>query len=538
MYYHFGVFYDLLQNFKTGNLIIDTIIMSIGFSLLTNLSHSLPQYCYNAFNELNSGALYNYFKPKCTITISGKVIIKPALYNCMDIETKFSNNFRALWFFIEKKLLSSEDTDIFSVKEYPCKWAPNKHFSKKNGERHKEKQFRSSIYIVDQYAPFLLCDKLKIYAKVRCKNENVETKDKSIAKIENVVVEVFSSVSTVFKINNFIKQISDDYNQQVNHLRYDKLFIYDCFPIQNRDLDTNFEWKEYMFESTRNFDNLFFSEKNNLIRKVDFFQNNKEWYEKHGIPYTLGIGLSGPPGTGKTSIIKALANKLKRHIVIISLSKISTISDLCNLFFEERYTTENSEKSITFDKKIIVFEDIDCMTDIILSRFNSNIDNTDIIDNNKKAPPNIISNSDSNSSESKLNDILLKIIKTETYDEPQMNSILKNYTTKNDKLTLSFLLNLIDGIRETPGRILIITSNLYDKIDEALLRPGRIDITLQLTKVSKQILNQIYYNFFNTHLTTEQLKNYTEYKFTPAEIINLCINSESSDDFLRQLYNN
>ena len=131
MYYHFGVFYDLLQNFKTGNLIIDTIIMSIGFSLLTNLSHSLPQYCYNAFNELNSGALYNYFKPKCTITISGKVIIKPALYNCMDIETKFSNNFRALWFFIEKKLLSSEDTDIFSVKEYPCKWAPNKHFSKK-----------------------------------------------------------------------------------------------------------------------------------------------------------------------------------------------------------------------------------------------------------------------------------------------------------------------------------------------------------------------------------------------------------------------
>ena len=293
-----------------------------------------------------------------------------------------------------------------------------------------------------------------------------------------------------------------------------------------------------MFESTRNFDNLFFSEKNNLIRKVDFFQNNKEWYEKHGIPYTLGIGLSGPPGTGKTSIIKALANKLKRHIVIISLSKISTISDLCNLFFEERYTTENSEKSITFDKKIIVFEDIDCMTDIILSRFNSNIDNTDIIDNNKKAPPNIISNSDSNSSESKLNDILLKIIKTETYDEPQMNSILKNYTTKNDKLTLSFLLNLIDGIRETPGRILIITSNLYDKIDEALLRPGRIDITLQLTKVSKQILNQIYYNFFNTHLTTEQLKNYTEYKFTPAEIINLCINSESSDDFLRQLYNN
>ena len=96
-------------------------------------------------------------------------------------------------------------------------------------------------------------------------------------------------------------------------------------------------------------------------------------------------------------------------------------------------------------------------------------------------------------------------------------------------------INLIDGIRETPGRILIITSNFYDKIDEALVRPGRIDITLQMTKVSRKILNDIYIQFFNKPLPDEILSQFAEYKYTPAEIVNYCINSEDSDEFISQI---
>ena len=43
-----------------------------------------------------------------------------------------------------------------------------------------------------------------------------------------------------------------------------------------------------------------------------------------------------------------------------------------------------------------------------------------------------------------------------------------------------------DGIRETPGRILIITSNHYNKLDPALTRPGRIDIELEMSKLSRK----------------------------------------------------
>ena len=58
----------------------------------------------------------------------------------------------------------------------------------------------------------------------------------------------------------------------------------------------------------------------------NFFINNKDWYNKEGNPYTFGLGLSGPPGTGKTSIIKCIANMLNRHLIVIPLNKIKYIT--------------------------------------------------------------------------------------------------------------------------------------------------------------------------------------------------------------------
>ena len=69
-----------------------------------------------------------------------------------------------------------------------------------------------------------------------------------------------------------------------------------------------------MFESARTFNNIFFDGKKELITKIDFFLKNRKWYYEKGIPYSLGIGLHGPPGTGKTSLIKALSGTLTtRH---------------------------------------------------------------------------------------------------------------------------------------------------------------------------------------------------------------------------------
>ena len=91
----------------------------------------------------------------------------------------------------------------------------------------------------------------------------------------------------------------------------------------------------------------------------------------------------------------------------------------------------------------------------------------------------------------------------------------------NDPLTLDDFLNLWDGVRETPGRIIIITSNHYDKLDPALIRPGRIDISYECKMVNHKVLQEMHQCFFQTQIPTDTLKNIKEYYFTPAEIMNI-----------------
>src|SRR5204863_351749 len=91
-------------------------------------------------------------------------------------------------------------------------------------------------------------------------------------------------------------------------------------------------------------------------KHLDLINND----DKYGIQYSLGFMFYGSPGCGKTSTIKAIANYTKRHILEIPLSRVKTCAELKNIFYLDEY---NNVK-IPFEKKIIVFEDIDCMRDI------------------------------------------------------------------------------------------------------------------------------------------------------------------------------
>jgi SpoVK/Ycf46/Vps4 family AAA+-type ATPase len=106
-------------------------------------------------------------------------------------------------------------------------------------------------------------------------------------------------------------------------------------------------------------------------------------------------------------------------------------------------------------------------------------------------------------------------------------------------ITLDDILNLWDGIRETPGRIMIISSNHYQDLDPALIRPGRIDITLELSYVSHKIIKEMYTHLFDEKITLEELVNINEYFYSPAEIINIYMNEERNKErFLERLYKN
>ena len=104
-----------------------------------------------------------------------------------------------------------------------------------------------------------------------------------------------------------------------------------------------------------------------------YLGHNKQWYEKKGIPYSFGLLTYGVPGAGKTSLIKCLSNETKRHIFNISLSEFSTKTQLNNLFYNDTVYVETEQRAqerlvIPQDKRLYIIEDIDCMTDIVLSR--------------------------------------------------------------------------------------------------------------------------------------------------------------------------
>ena len=91
----------------------------------------------------------------------------------------------------------------------------------------------------------------------------------------------------------------------------------------------------FPFQTNRSLYNVFGKHLDIVKERIDLFVNHPEWYRDKGIPYTLGILLHGPPGTGKTSLIKAIAKDTNRHIINISFKQTTTKSQLRSLFFEE-----------------------------------------------------------------------------------------------------------------------------------------------------------------------------------------------------------
>ena len=264
--------------------------------------------------------------------------------------------------------------------------------------------------------------------------------------------------------------------------------------------------------------------------------NNKDWYCKLGIPYSLGIGLHGPPGTGKTSLIKSISNYTNRDIIILSLKIIKTKSQLEQFFFENTYNRDNTPGSKPFDKKIIVFEDIDCIGDIVLNRdnakqpskFNQTQVINNIINNNNK---DIDTNNTPDKADVKMGDVL-------KMDMSMYSKMIASELLVDEKITLDDILNMWDGIRETPGRILIMTSNHYHDLDPALIRPGRIDISHEMKNASYQTIRNLYDHLFNQAIDEPTLLLINEYFYSPAELINIYIYHNDMARFTERLLMN
>ncbi|MEX2026900.1 MAG: AAA family ATPase, partial [Pirellulaceae bacterium] len=67
---------------------------------------------------------------------------------------------------------------------------------------------------------------------------------------------------------------------------------------------------------------------------------------------------------------------------------------------------------------------------------------------------------------------------------------------KTSKLSFSGLLNAIDGVAAGEGRLLFATTNHIERLDPALIRPGRIDKKLEISYADRDQLRRIFRRFF------------------------------------------
>lgn len=165
-----------------------------------------------------------------------------------------------------------------------------------------------------------------------------------------------------------------------------------------------------------------------IMEDLERFVKRREFYRRVGKAWKRGYLLFGPPGTGKSSLIAAIANYLKFDIYDLELTDLKTNSELRNLLI----STEN--------KSVLVVEDIDCSIEL-----------QDRLAQARAMMP--------------------------SRHNPAYNQV------NQYQVTLSGLLNFVDGLWSSCGdeRIIIFTTNHKERLDPALLRPGRMDMHILMS---------------------------------------------------------
>jgi chaperone BCS1 len=169
--------------------------------------------------------------------------------------------------------------------------------------------------------------------------------------------------------------------------------------------------------------------KETILGDVKAFVDSRTWYLDRGIPYRRGYLLHGPPGTGKSSFIQALAGELDFDIAILNVAERGITDDKLNHLL-----------TLVPPRTIVLLEDADAA---FVNR---------------------------------------RQVDEQGYSGPTV--------------TFSGLLNALDGVASAEERIIFLTTNHVERLDEALIRPGRIDMSVRLGHATEDQIERLWERFY------------------------------------------
>ena len=243
-----------------------------------------------------------------------------------------------------------------------------------------------------------------------------------------------ATVTTLSRDRNLFPVLLQEAQELARAAQVGKIIIYTAWGP---------EWRPFgQPRSRRLLDSVVLDEgvKERILKDVTDFMSRGKWYAERGIPYRRGILLHGPPGSGKSSFIQALAGSLDYNICVLNLSERGMTDDKLN------HLLVNAP-----ERSFILLEDVDAAF------------------------------SGRNQS-----------------DETGFTA----------NVTFSGLLNAVDGVASsTSQRILFMTTNHIEKLDPALIRPGRVDLKELLGDATAYQVQTLFSRFYAGSLPAQELQS-------------------------------